>query len=87
MIWLNDMPDDKGIYGKYSPRHIFTGREIYYTKHCKAVFRDYVEAIEDAAVKNYMKPRIRQLIVLGPSGNIQGSTKHFDTLMGNLLNW
>ena len=51
MIWLNDMPDDKGIYGKYSPRHIFTGREIYYTKHCREVFRDYVEAIKDAAVK------------------------------------
>ena len=32
-MWLNAMPDDKSIYGKYSPRYILTRREMDYTKH------------------------------------------------------
>ena len=79
------MPDDKGISEKYSPRDIFTGRQIDYTKHCKVIFGAYIKYSKYAVVKNDMKPWTYECISLGPSGNIQGSTKYFDTLTDRVL--
>ena len=70
MMWLNAMPDDKGISDKNSPREIFTGQDMDYTKHCKSIFGAYIESSEDAVATNNMKPWTHECISLGPSGNI-----------------
>ena len=56
-----------------------------YTKHCRSIFGAYIEASEYAVVTNNMKPRTHKRMILGPSGNIQGSTKCFDNLTGKVL--
>ena len=37
-------------------------------------------------MKNNTKPWTHECIVLGPSGNIQGSTKYFDNMTVRFLN-
>ena len=74
------MPANKGISEKYSPRQIFIGRKMDYTKHCKVISGAYLKAREYSVVTNDMKPWKHECISLGPSDNIQGSAKYFDTL-------
>ena len=56
-----------------------------YTKNRKYIFGGYIEASEDEILTNDMKPWKHKYIKLGPSGNIQGYTKYFDTLTGRVL--
>ena len=56
VLWLNDFLDTLGISEKHSPREIFTGREVNFSKHCKTVFGSHVEARKYMTITNNMKP-------------------------------
>jgi hypothetical protein len=42
VLWLNSLPAAAGVSDKYSPHKIVLGREIDFSKHCKATFGSYV---------------------------------------------
>ena len=85
VLWLNNKPNQLGISQVHSPREIFTGRKIYWAKHCQAGFCDFVQASYDRDVTNgvsYM--RTYNGIYLGPLGNRQGTMKVFDICKGKV---
>ena len=49
------------------------------------MFGSYVESNKYATFTNNMKPQTYACIVLGPSGNLQGSQKVFDIYTGQTL--
>jgi hypothetical protein len=85
VLWLNAFPNKQGISENLSPREIVTRKKISFVKHCKALFGSYVEATEDADITNDMKPRTRECIALGPTGNRQGSQKVLCLRTGTVL--
>jgi hypothetical protein len=52
-----------------------------YAKHCQARWGSYVKAHDDPDVTNDMRSRTLPCIVLGPTGNIQGSIKCYNLEM------
>ena len=85
MMWLNTMSSDKGISEKYSPREIIKVWDMDYTKYRKEILGGYFESSEDEILEKNMKPWTHECMLLGPSSNIQGYTKYFDTLKGRVL--
>jgi hypothetical protein len=77
-MWINAFPSDSGVSTVYSPREIVTGLRMDYAKHCRARWGSYVEAHDDPDITNDMRPRTSPCIVLGPTGNIQGSIKCYN---------
>jgi hypothetical protein len=77
-MWINAFPSENGVSTQYSPREIVTGTKMDYSKHCKALWGSYVEASKDADITNTLKQRTYPCIVLGPTGNFQGSVKCFN---------
>jgi hypothetical protein len=59
--------------GAISPRELFLGRKTDVKVECRVAFGEYVQAHEDLDVTNTMAERTIGAIVLGPSGNVQGS--------------
>jgi hypothetical protein len=55
-----------------------TGLKVDYAKHCRARWGSYVEASDDLDVTNTMRDRTSPCIVLGPTGNIQGSVRCYN---------
>jgi UPF0288 family protein (methanogenesis marker protein 3) len=58
-----------------SPRTIFTGLHIDYTKHCRVAFGQYAQTHEKH--DNSMEARTVGAIALRPAGNEQGSYYFF----------
>ena len=56
VLWLNSLPAAVGVSDKYSPWEIVLGRELDFKKHCKTTFVSYVEAHDDLAITNTMRP-------------------------------
>ena len=77
-LWLNAMPTEQGISSKYSPWEIVSKQEMNFNKDCKAIFRSYIKASEDASVTNDMQVWTHACIAQGPAGNIQGTHKCFE---------
>jgi hypothetical protein len=75
VFWINAFPSDSGVSTVHSPREIVTGLKVEYAKHCRARWGSYVEASDDLDVTNTMRDRTSPCIVLGPTGNIQGSVR------------
>ena len=84
-MFVNGYIHENGISQQYSPREIVLGRAIDFEKDCKATFGAYVEASRDDTVTNTTRDRTHPCIALGPSGNLQGSTKCFDLLTGKVV--
>eukprot|EP00956_Cyclotella_meneghiniana_P002565 scaffold3022_cov42-Cyclotella_meneghiniana.AAC.1 len=78
ILWMNAFPAKNGVSDEFSPREIVTGLRLDYKKHCQARFGAYVEASYDADVTNTMNDRTAPCIVLGPTGNVQGSVNCFN---------
>jgi hypothetical protein len=58
-----------------SPKEVFTGVKIDYSRDCKLGFGEYVQVHDDNAITNTMEPRTLGAISLGNSGNAQGAYK------------
>lgn len=54
-----------------------------YIKHLKVLFGTYCEVHDEPNLSNSIEPQIQETIILGPSGNLQGTIKFFslDTSM------
>ena len=72
---------DRGL----SLRELVTGREVDYSKDCRADLGAYIQASTDKFVTNNDTPRTHGCIALGPSGNMQGSLKCFDIETGKFF--
>ena len=81
-IMLNAVPATLGVSKIYSLCEIVTQRKLDMNKDCKVRFGTYVEAREDTQITNTMKSRTEECIVLGPSGNWEGSTTCFNLSSG-----
>ena len=74
---INAVSAAKGIYERFAPREIITGRRLN-LNHLKAPFDEYIEVNIYADVTNDIKGRTHPCISLGPSGNWQVSKICFD---------
>ena len=62
-----------------SQRELVTGRKLACDKDCRTDIKAYIEATVDTDITNGQEARTHSCISLGPSGNIQGSLKCFQT--------
>ena len=85
IMMINAFPQDQGVTGGFSPRELVTGRIINYLRDCRATVGAYIEASRDAMVTNVQDNRTHPCIVLGASGNRQGSIKCFDLETGKVV--
>ncbi len=77
VLWLNAFPSKSGISKTLSPPEIVLRHRLDFKKHCKASFVSYCEAHNEPAPTNNMMSRSTPFIVLGPTGNLQGTYKFF----------
>ena len=82
VMWINTFPAKKGISKRLSPRKIVLRRSLDYKRHVRGPFEQCVEAHEDAVIMNTNRSRTYSGILLGPTGNIQGTQKVFDVKTG-----
>jgi len=75
VLWLNAFPMKSGVSATLSPREIVFRRKLDYAKHCKALFGSYVLTHEEPNPTNSMMARGSPGIILGPTGNEQGTYK------------
>ena len=83
-LWIHAFPEAQGIYEILSPRENFTQISVTYGKYFNAVFGLYIEAHCELDMTNTMNLRTWENIVLGPTGNIQGSLFVFDLNTGRV---
>ena len=74
-----------GLNRGLSPHELVTGRGVDYNLDCRATLGAYVQATTDKIVTNDNTPCTHGCIVLGPSGNRQGSLKCFDLETGKVV--
>ena len=77
-FWINAFVNENGASKVFSPRELLTGMKVDYEKHCQARWGAYIEASDDADVTNDMRDRTSPCVVLGPTGNVQGSVRCFN---------
>jgi len=82
VMWLNSFPAKQGISKKLSPREIVIKISLIFERHARGLFGAYDEANEDAVITNTNRGRTFPGILLGPTGNIQGTQKVFDVVTG-----
>ena len=79
VFWINTYPHANSLSKNYSPRTIMTGRKLDFNKHCRAEFGSYAQVYQDTTPHNSTDlPRSVSAIVLGPTGNAQGSYKFYN---------
>ena len=82
VLWLNAFPSKSGISDTLSPRELVLRHRLDFKKHCRAPFGSYCEVHDEPAPTNNMVSRATPAIVLGPTGNLQGTYKFFNLLTG-----
>ena len=82
--WLNMFPRKGGISQTMSPRTLLTGLTMYYNRHCRLEFGEYVQTHEEH--DNSLNPRTIGALVLHPTGNVQGGYFFFSLTTGKVIN-
>ena len=85
VLWLNTFPSKSGISDTLSPRELVLRHRLDFVKHCRAPFGSYCEVRDEPAPTNNMVSRSTPAIVLGPTGNLQGTYKFFNLLTGQKI--
>ncbi|KAL3810038.1 hypothetical protein ACHAXA_000207 [Cyclostephanos tholiformis] len=85
VLWLNAFPTKSGISSTLSPREIVLRHRLDFAKHCKAPFGSYCESHDEPVPSNSMASRTSPAIVLGPTGNLQGTYKLLSLTTGKKL--
>ncbi len=70
------------MLGTLSPCKIVYRHKLDFAKHCKSPFRTYYEVHYYPAPTNTMVTRSTPAIVLGPTGNLQGTYKFLSLAIG-----
>jgi hypothetical protein len=82
VLWLNAFPAKSGVSEMLSPRKIVYRHKLDFAKHCKSLFGTYCEVHDDPTCTNTMATCSTPAIVLGPSGNLQGTYKFLSLATG-----
>ena len=82
VLWLNAFPANSGVSETLSPREIFYRHKLDFAKHCKSPFGTYCEVHDEPAPTDTMMTRSTPAIVLGPTGNLQGTYKFLSLATG-----
>ncbi len=77
LLWLNAFPTKSGVSETLSPREIVMRHKLDFAKHCRALFGSYCKTHDEPVPMNTMVTRSTPAIVLGPTGNLQGTYKFF----------
>ena len=83
VLWLNAFPANSGVSETLSPREIVYRHKLDFAKHCKSPFGMYCEVHDEPTPTNTMVTRSTPgRIVLGPTGNLQGTYKFLSLATG-----
>ena len=85
VLWLNAYPTKSGVSDTLSPREIILRQKLDFKQHFKARFGAYCKAHDKHTPSNTMVSRLTPAIVLGPTGNIQGTYKVFNLRTGKKI--
>jgi hypothetical protein len=85
VLWLNAFPKKSGVSGTLLPCESVMRHKLNFTKHCRAQFGSYYEAHDEPVLTNTMVTRSTPAIVLGPTGNLQGTYKFFSLETGKKI--
>ncbi len=85
VLWLNAFLTKSGISKTLSPQEIVFCHKLGFSKHCKALFGSYCEAHNKPTPLNTMVTRSTPAIVLGPTGNQQGTYKFLSLTTGKKI--
>jgi hypothetical protein len=77
VLWHNAFPLKSGVSANLSPRKLVIRHKLDFAKHCGAQFGSYCEVHDEPMPTNSMTMRMTPVIVLGPTGNLQGTYKFF----------
>jgi hypothetical protein len=80
VLWLNAFPTKSGVSKMLSPCKIIYRHKLDFAKHCKAQFGTYCKAHDEPTPTNTMVTCLTPAIVLGLTGNLQGTYKFFNTI-------
>ena len=82
VLWLNAFPAKSGVSETLSPREIVYRHKLDFAKHCKSPFGMYCKVHDEPTPTNTMVTCSTPAIVLGPTGNLQGTYKFFSLATG-----
>ena len=85
VMFLNAFPAKSRISKTYSPQKIMTGKYLDWKKSCKFHFREYAQVHGDRHTKNTLEERTQGEILLGPTGNLQGTYNFFSLRTGKKI--
>ncbi len=85
VLWLNAYPTKSGVSDMLLPREIVLRQKLNFKRHCKAHFGAYCKAHDKPTPSITMISCLTPAIVLGPTGNIQGTYKVFNLRTGNKI--
>jgi hypothetical protein len=85
VLWLNAFLTKTGMSAMLSSPKIDYRHKLDFPKHCKAQFGINCEAHDKPVLTNRMATRSTPAIVLGPSGNLQGTYKFFSLATGKKI--
>ena len=85
VLWMNAFPVKSGVSDKISPQELLLRWRLNYKKHCRVEPGTYCEVHNEPTPTNTMTPRMHEAIVLGPTGNLQGSVKIYCIHTGRVL--
>jgi len=77
VLWLNAFPVKNGVSNVHSPRAIVIRTKLSWKQHCVDEFGSYTEVHDEPDPSNTMVGRTHGAILLGPTGNINGTHKFF----------
>eukprot|EP00804_Cyclotella_cryptica_P005448 CCRYP_002971-RA/>CCRYP_002971-RA protein AED:0.35 eAED:0.35 QI:0/-1/0/1/-1/0/1/0/235 len=79
-LFINAYADKQGISDEFSPREIILRWQLQREKHCKYQFGSYGQAYDDPDLTrtNTQQSRLRNVLCLGLTGNLQGSYYFLD---------
>ena len=75
VLWLNAFSANSGVSETLSPRKMVYWHKLDFAKHCKSPFRTYCKVHDEPAPTNTMVTCSTLALVIGPTGNLQGTYK------------
>ncbi len=69
----------------FSPRELLVQWRMDYSKHCRVLPGTYCEVHDEPSPSNTMTPQTHKAIVMGLTGNLQGTVKFFCLTSGCIL--
>jgi hypothetical protein len=85
VLWLNAFLTKLEVSKMLLPCKIVYRHKLNFAKHCKAQLGTYCKAHDEPTLTNMMVTCSTPVIVLGPTGNLQGTNNFFNTITGKKI--